>query len=111
MTLEEDNYAKLTDELNRYKRKAHNRRNAIKDLQKNAQMWKEIAQKYMAMHSDAQGRYKEECQIAWHIAKSRAIEAGLVNEEDCKHVSGIMKVRGWYNARIAEYKLQNGQIE
>ena len=109
--IEDDKLAKLTDQLNRYKRKAHNRRNAIKDLQKSAQMWKEIAQKYMALHSESNARYNEERKIAWHIAKSRAIEAGIVTEADCKHISGVMKIRGWYDARVTEYKLQNGIIK
>lgn len=110
MTLEELHHAKLTDQLNRYKRKAHNRRNAIKDLQRNAQMWREIAQKYMALHEKAREEYKERSQIAWHMAKSRAIELGIVSEEDCKHVSGIMKVRGWYDKIVNEYDLQNGNV-
>jgi hypothetical protein len=103
--------AKLTDQLNRYKRKAHNRRNAIKVLQRNAQKWEEIAQKYMALLDKARQESKQNYQVAWYIAKARAIELGLVSEEDCKHIRGVVKIREWKDAKIAEYELQNGQLE
>lgn len=28
-----------------------------------------------------------------------------------KHIRGVVKIREWQDARIAEYRLQNGQIE
>lgn len=110
MTIEEEKIAKLTDQLNRCKLKAKNRRVAIKNLSKAVNSWQEVAQKFLAMYRNEQKDCEEQRRISWHIAKSRAIEVGLVTEEDCKHIRGITIVRGWYDERLKEYKLQNGII-
>lgn len=111
MTIEEDKIARLTEELNRYKQKAKNRRIAIKDLQRSAKMWQEVALKYTAMHSAALKDYHEERNFSYYLAKTRAIEAGLVTESDCKHISGVEIVQNWCRARFNDYKLQNGIIK
>ena len=109
MTLEQDKIDKLTAELNRYKLKALNRRRAIKSLQAAQKTWQNMAEKYMAMHDEMRAKYNEQSKITWHIAKCRAIESGLVTEEDTKQVSGMRTVLGYLNARIKEYRIANGQ--
>ena len=109
--IEQDKIAKLTDELNLYKKKALNRRRAIKSLQAAQKTWQNIAQKYMAMHDEMRAKYNEQSRITYYIAKCRAIEAGLVNEEDTKQVSGARLVQGYLNARIKDYRVLNGEIE
>lgn len=108
---EQDKIAKLTDELNRYKKKALNRRRAIKSLQTAHKTWQHIAEKNMTLADEMRAKYNEQSKITYYIAKCRAIEAGLVTEEDTKQVSGMRAVQGYLDARIKEYRVANGEIE
>ncbi len=111
MTLEENKIKALTDELNRYKKKAFNRRRAIKDLQRNHQLWQETARRYLAMYEEMKFKHHEQGALTWYIAKARAIEAGLVTEKDTKHAWGVKAVREWLDARMQEYLMENGIIK
>ncbi len=94
--------------IERLKKYRHNARRAIKDLQRIATRWQDVAQKYMAMYRVENIRNTRDSRLLYFIAKKRAIEAGIVTEDDAKHVSGWVKIREWLDAKIREYEVENG---
>lgn len=78
MTLEE---LKRYDKLKKYR---HNARHAIKDLQRQLSIWKEIAQKYMAMSDRWRAEYHAENTKFHLLCKQMDEVKGIVPEQGPK---------------------------